>query len=131
MDLKKIPFASISLVYGLKNFKYFQGRDRVTPIFGEKIMLLKKLIEIGYFLKISFEPSSVWPKKNENFPGMLGLPGISEKLNLGIFPKFCLHRVAYDLEKISMHIQSAWEAWQSHTHFIIDILRPENILKII
>ena len=35
--------------------------------------------------------------------------------------------------KFSMLLQSAWEAWKSHTHFLdsilIDIFRPENIFK--
>ena len=35
--------------------------------------------------------------------------------------------------KCSMHLQSAWEAWQGHTHFLdlilIDIFRPKTIKK--
>ena len=31
--------------------------------------------------------------------------------------KLLLHRVAYDLEKFYMHVESSWGKWQGHTHF--------------
>ena len=51
----KIPLAK-KIIKILPNIfgRKLEGRDRATPIFGQKLKLFKKLIKSGYFFKIPF-----------------------------------------------------------------------------
>ena len=77
-----------------------KGRGRATPIFWAKI----KVVCIEYGVAYELWPENIF----ENFPGMLGLPEgrgrtthfWQKKLHLGYFSKLCLHRVAYELERL-------------------------------
>ena len=63
----------------------------------------------------------------ENFPGMLSLPDRANpflaKIKFGYFSKFCLHGVAYDLERLFKKFSDIFgqpekrSSRQGHTHF--------------
>ena len=82
-----------------------EGRGRATPIFWQKLKLLKKATKVSYFFKIPFASSSLWSETNRTryafIASSVRLRGVCEPhpffgsdFNL-YFPGFSVGRVFY------------------------------------